>query len=140
MIEDILSRLEKVRKTGARNWLACCPAHDDKSPSMTIHEADDGRILVKCFAGCSFEDIVNTVGLGWDVWFPPKPIADRAQTIRRPFPAGDVLEAVAFEAMVVAVTAGDLATHGTLTDEARDRMWVAFQRITEARELALGER
>jgi hypothetical protein len=140
VIDEILSRLSKVKRSGKGNWLACCPAHEDKNPSMTLHAADDGRILVKCWAGCSFEEIVGAVGLGWEPWFPPKTEQDRVAAVRRPFPAGDVLEALAFEAMVVAVTAGDLATHGELTQEAKDRMWVAFGRITEARELALGER
>lgn len=139
MIEDILPRLEKVRRTGRGNWLACCPAHEDRSPSMTIHAADDGRILVRCHAGCSFEEIKDAVGMGWEPWFPPKQPDDFKPAVRRPFPAADILEALQFEAVVLAVTAGDLATHGTLTDEARERMWVAFQRFDEGRRLALGE-
>src|SRR5688572_5957837 len=109
MIEDILPRLEKVRRTGNNNWLACCPAHDDRNPSMTIRAADDGRILVKCFSGCAFEEIVGAVGLGWEPWFPPKPQTDFVPAIKRPFPAADVLEALWFESIVVAVTAGDIA-------------------------------
>jgi hypothetical protein len=140
VIEDILPRLEKVKKTGRGNWLACCPSHDDKSPSMTLHEAPDGRVLVRCWAGCSFEEIVGAVGLGWEPWFPPKLEQDHVPAVRRPYPAGDVLEALAFEATVVAVTAGDLARDGTLTDEARQRMWIAFDRICEGRRMALGER
>jgi hypothetical protein len=140
VIEDILPRLEKVKKTGRGNWLARCPSHDDKSPSMTLHEAPDGRVLVRCWAGCSFEEIVGAVGLGWEPWFPPKLEQDHVTAVRRPYPAGDVLEALAFEATVVAVTAGDLARDGTLTDEARQRMWIAFDRICEGRRMALGER
>ena len=140
MIEDILSRLEKVRKTGSNNWLACCPSHEDKSPSMTIHAADDGRILVKCFAGCGFEEIVGAVGLGWDPWFPPKPQSDFVPAVKRPFPAADVLEALWFETLVVAVTAGDIASGKEITKDDRARMWCALDRINEGRELALGKR
>lgn len=137
MIDDILGRLEKVKRSGRGNWIAACPAHEDKSPSLTIHEAQDGRILVKCWAGCGFEEISGAVGLGWDPWFPPKQDGDFKPAVKRPFPAGDVLEALAFETMVIAVTAADLAT-GELTDDARARMWVAFERINEGRRLALG--
>ena len=137
MIEDILSRLEKVRRTGRGNWLACCPAHEDRSPSMTIHQADDGRILVKCFAGCSFEDIAGAVGMGWEPWFPPKQAEDFKPPIRRPFPAADVLEALSFECMVVAVTAEQMAV-GEITKEERQRLLICQQRIEEGRRLALG--
>ena len=51
-IDTLLSRLYKVKKTGSGNWMACCPAHDDKNPSMTIAEKADGVILINCFAGC----------------------------------------------------------------------------------------
>lgn len=139
MIEDILSRLEKVRRTGPNNWIACCPAHEDRSPSMTLRAEDDGRILVRCFAGCGFEEIVGAVGLGYEPWFPPKPPQhDRVPAVRRPFPAGDVLQALAFECIVIAVHAADIATGKPMTDLEKARMWLAFERFEEGRRLALG--
>lgn len=139
MIADILPRLEKVRQTTATNWIACCPVHGDRNPSMTIHENRDGRILVRCFAGCSFEEIANAVGLGWDPWFPPKQEGDFKPAVRRPFPAADVLEALAFECIVVAVHAADMANGVPLTPKEKERLWVAFDRFEEGRRLALGE-
>ncbi len=139
MIEDILPRLEKVKKTGPNSWLACCPAHEDRSPSMTIAEGSEGRVVVRCFAECSIEEIVGAVGLGWEPWFPPKPIADDyAPPVRRPFPASAVLEAVHAEMMVVATSAANLAQGMTLTEADRARLMVASQRIVQAREVALG--
>ncbi|MEW6490300.1 MAG: DUF3987 domain-containing protein [Thermodesulfobacteriota bacterium] len=44
-------------------WVARCPAHDDDRSSLSVHEGDDGRILLKCFAGCSFEAVVAALGL-----------------------------------------------------------------------------
>ena len=59
--EDVLDRLEQV--TGGKGkWMACCPAHQDKSPSLAINEADD-RILVHCFAGCETSDVIAALGL-----------------------------------------------------------------------------
>ena len=55
--EILLSKLDKVKRTGAGRWLACCPAHADKGPSLSLRETDDGRVLVYCFAGCSAVDI-----------------------------------------------------------------------------------
>jgi putative DNA primase/helicase len=38
-------------KSGTQ-WIACCPAHDDRKPSLSICDADDGKVLVRCHAGC----------------------------------------------------------------------------------------
>ena len=58
---DVLDRLEQV--TGGKGkWMACCPAHQDKSPSLAIKEADD-RVLVHCFAGCETSDVIAAIGL-----------------------------------------------------------------------------
>ena len=39
------------RKAGGA-WMARCPAHDDRDPSLSIQDADDGKVLVRCHAGC----------------------------------------------------------------------------------------
>ncbi len=61
--EELVGRLEAVRPKGTGKWQARCPAHDDREPSLSIREADDGRILVYCFAGCSVEAICAALGL-----------------------------------------------------------------------------
>jgi Toprim domain len=38
--------------------VACCPAHDDRTPSLSVKDAPDGRLLVKCHAGCDFDPIL----------------------------------------------------------------------------------
>ena len=58
---DVLDRLENV--TGrCGKWTACCPAHEDKSPSLAITEAYD-RVLIHCFAGCETADVMAAIGL-----------------------------------------------------------------------------
>lgn len=137
MIENILSRLEKVRRTGRDSWLACCPAHDDRNPSMTIRALDDGRILCRCFALCPFDSIVAAVGLDWDEWFPPKPI-EYAKPLSRPFPAADVLAALATETGIVEMAATMMALSQDLSTEDTARLLIASDRIRAARELAIG--
>ena len=61
--QRLLNRLEKVRSTGEGSYIACCPAHDDRTPSLSIKECDDGRLLVHCFAGCPTSDVLMAVGL-----------------------------------------------------------------------------
>ena len=59
--QDVLDRLEKV--TGSKGkWIACCPAHQDKSPSLAVTETDD-RVLVHCFSGCDTQDVTAAIGL-----------------------------------------------------------------------------
>lgn len=66
----LLERLEKVKATGNHRWSACCPAHQDKSPSLSIKD-DGDKILVHCFAGCDTEDVLAAVGLSWrDIYAP----------------------------------------------------------------------
>jgi hypothetical protein len=58
--EDLLSRLDGVRRCG-QGWLARCPAHDDRDPSLSIREGDKG-VLLKCWAGCSYSEIMAAIG------------------------------------------------------------------------------
>jgi putative DNA primase/helicase len=59
---DFLKRLDRVTVSG-KGWKARCPAHDDTTPSLSIAEGDDGRILVWCFAGCAAKEITSALGL-----------------------------------------------------------------------------
>jgi len=61
-IEHFLMSLEKVRKSGEGSWTACCPNHKDNSPSLSISDGGDGRILVHCFGGCPVGDVVASAG------------------------------------------------------------------------------
>ena len=58
----ILSKLSKVRRKG-NQWKALCPAHDDVNPSLSIRQAEDGKILLHCFAGCSYRDVAAALGI-----------------------------------------------------------------------------
>ena len=61
-VELMLSKLHDTKRNG-KGWHARCPAHDDRRPSLSIAEGDDGRALVNCHAGCTPEAIVEAVGL-----------------------------------------------------------------------------
>jgi CHC2 zinc finger len=58
-LRRLLASLNRVGPSGA-GWIACCPAHQDRSPSLSIKEQND-RILLHCFAGCSVEAICVAV-------------------------------------------------------------------------------
>jgi hypothetical protein len=61
-LEKVLDCLEGVRQSNG-SWKAICPAHDDGEPSLSISEGDDGRALVKCFAGCETDKVLGRLGL-----------------------------------------------------------------------------
>lgn len=84
-MQNILSRLEKVKNTGAdrqgrRTWKACCPSHEDGDPSLLITE-DSDRALFYCRSGCNQDQILNVLSamglkgsdLNWGNDFKPKP-------------------------------------------------------------------
>lgn len=136
--DAFLARLDAVRRTGPGRWLARCPGHDDRSPSLSIRELPDGRILLHDFAGCGVEEVLNALGLEFDALFPERPTGDYAPRERRPFYASDVLRALADEALLVAVAAANLRQGVTLSDADHERLLVAAERIQSARSLALG--
>ena len=52
----------KARKSGL-GWIDLCPAHQDQTPSLSIKVATDGKLLLHCFVGCTFEEIISAAGL-----------------------------------------------------------------------------
>ena len=59
-ISNIASGLSKVRWHGDYKFLACCPAHDDRNPSFSVSDKS-GKILVKCWAGCTQEEVIGAL-------------------------------------------------------------------------------
>ena len=69
---DALRRRDcNPKAKGPGNWEACCPAHEDNDPSLSIGEGTDGRVLVHCFVGCKFDEIVRELGLEQTDLAPP---------------------------------------------------------------------
>lgn len=66
-LDVILSRLKKRKKQGDQ-WMACCPAHKDSTPSLSVYESE-GRVLLHCFAGCTTESIVEAMNLDMTALF-----------------------------------------------------------------------
>jgi hypothetical protein len=132
-LENLLSRLTKV-KGRAGNFVACCPAHDDKTPSMAVKE-QDGKIILHCFAGCSVENIVGAIGMDMTDLFPPaEPKYTPAPKVR--FFATDLLKVLHLEAQIVAVCAFDMRKGKKLGTADLDRLQLAYERINSAMEAA----
>ena len=126
---ELVDRLHGVRRTGTGRYVARCPAHKDKSPSLSVRELEDGRVLLHCFAGCDAASVLAAVDLSMESLFPER-LETSGRPVRRPWPAADLLNVIDFESLVVVMTvakrvetgsigAGDLARVTT----ARERLW-----------------
>ncbi|RMO71366.1 DUF927 domain-containing protein [Pseudomonas syringae group genomosp. 3] len=85
----ILQRLDGVKPSGKNRHMAKCPAHLDKSPSLSVSSTDDGRALIHCFAGCSSEDVLASIGLEFKDLFQGRlTAADRSEYRRKALESG----------------------------------------------------
>lgn len=62
--ERLLARLERHHRVGPGQWLAPCPAHTDLHLCLSVREAGDGTVLLRCWEGCGPAEITEAVGLG----------------------------------------------------------------------------
>lgn len=95
--------------------LACCPAHGDRRPSMTLRDAPDRRLLLHCKTGCSFLDVLTALrdrGLLNRHARPQPP--DASEIARRR--AEDEAEAVKREKQALSVWRESIPVHGTIAE------------------------
>lgn len=93
-VEAFLSRLKGVKRNGRDGYMALCPGHADKNPSLHITVSQDGKILLKCFAGCETQTIVAAIGIEIQDLFlrelppqqhtPLRPVYVRPAMVRNP--------------------------------------------------------
>jgi len=93
-VHDIVSRLDHCRQVRDGEWIARCPAHDDKSPSLTIKDEGAGRTLVHCFAGCGANEILYKLGLELHDLYPP---TDRDYRSLSRKPRGEAVDSLVVE-------------------------------------------
>jgi hypothetical protein len=131
-VDRLLNQLDKVKETASGCWLACCPAHDDRTPSLSIRETTDGTILIHCWAGCGAIDVVAALGMDMRDLFPTQienrlPIKPQDRWIPR-----DAIKALEFESMICVIAASAMASGKTLTEEDNKRLFEAARRFHAA--------
>jgi hypothetical protein len=90
---EIILQLKNVRRSG-KGWSARCPAHQDRQNSLSVAEGRNGKVLLYCFAGCQFKDIVGALNLNaHDL----RPASRRFQQVHRKDSRRIVREAVVEE-------------------------------------------
>ena len=137
-VHHLLDRLDRIRETGPGRWIACCPAHDDRSPSLSIRELEDGRILLHDFAGCEVHSILNAVGLTFSDLFPER-LAEhlpRTRDRRHWHAAREALKSLSDDALLVVIAAENVAAGVVLSEKDRDLLTEVAARIRGTREVA----
>ena len=136
----LLSRLEQVRVAG-RGYTAKCPAHKDRSASLSIAEGRDGRALVKCFAGCEVLAVVQALGLEMADLFPPRVIDSSpggraaAREAWRQTGWAAALGVLSRESTIVILAAREVLAGRVLGGDDAARLALALERIEAAREV-----
>ena len=136
MIDNLISRLKKVKRTGNGQFIACCPAHNDRSPSLSIRDLGDGRILLNCLAGCATEDVLGAIGLDFSDVSPSKPIEHHMKPVKPRVYSTDALRLIQGESRIVMVMAYNILMENTVTDADYQRLKIAMERINTAVEMA----
>ena len=65
-LDAVLTALERTGhppKQNSSGWQALCPAHDDKTSSLSVDAGDKQAVVITCHAGCSYEEVIGALGL-----------------------------------------------------------------------------
>ena len=128
-VATLLSRLELVRRRSGDQWSARCPAHEDKTPSLSVRETAEGLTLIHCFAGCSVDEILSAVGLDAGSLFPEGSQGGKPLPRRRLISAPQALECLAFEGLLISIVAKGIAQGDQIDEQTAKRVAVAAGRI-----------
>jgi len=129
-MNDLLSRLDKARQVGPGRWIARCPAHDDRSPSLSILDAGN-KVLLKCHAGCSTEAVVSALGLEMrDLFAEALPTGAR-RDLARQHSRKDLMAAIQHEmtVLMISIRDGEREPYYTPGPEVVERERLAAQRL-----------
>lgn len=137
-IDALLSRLEKVKKNGNGKWLACCPAHADKSPSLAIKEADNGTILIHCFGGCGVDEVLGALGMDATALFPPRVRSEHVANGMARFDAYQAIRALADDINVLLVATRMVIKGEKLNEGDMALLNQSARRLVDARSFVLG--
>lgn len=134
-IEKVLNSLESSRMVSLDKWIAKCPAHDDRRPSLSLKVATDGKVLIHCWAGCSTPDVLYAMGLDFSDLFPNQNRRIRGHacgSLTRQFDFRDAFLGVAHEILVVRLILEQMHDGQAVKEEHKERLALAETRVSDA--------
>jgi len=129
-LDTILNQLDKVKAYGSNKWLACCPAHNDKHPSLKVTMTDDGKILIKCWAGCDISAVLKALSIEMADLFPDK-ISYTKGSKPPKFNRIELFDRLVYEALILYVAIQQLQQGKPLNDVDALRVEQAMSFIDE---------
>jgi hypothetical protein len=123
-VNNLLSKLDKVKSTGNGKYLACCPAHPDRSPSLAIKQTDDEKLLLHCFSGCSVVDILAAIGLELSDLMPENPSYQKGNKPPR-FNKYELFDRLMHESIILSLAVRQLLNFQDLSAEDMARVSIA---------------
>src|SRR5579862_2681360 len=76
-LAEIVERLQGVKRERG-GYVARCPSHDDRTPSLAVAEGDNGGVVMKCRAGCQTDVVLRALGLTMRDLAPPGVSTDKS--------------------------------------------------------------
>ncbi len=135
-VAAVLARLDKPRPSGRDRWRAACPACGGNRSALSIGVAQNDAVLLRCWKGCSIEEIAAAIDLDVSDLFPARDGgASRPRKIGM-LSATQALDLLADEANLVALAAANVAHGVLLTADDLLRVRTAAGRIAYLREEA----
>jgi len=129
-IDRVIPMLAKVRRRQPGQFSACCPAHEDSDPSLSVRETSEGAVLLHCFSGCGVSQIVSALGLELHDLFPPREVpANAPKRLAKLLTPGQALAVLAAESNLVAVAAANVGNGAILNQDELTRVSKAARRI-----------
>ena len=138
--QKLLSRLEGVSRAHQKGKLTCwsarCPAHADKTPSLSLAD-DNGTLLLHCHAGCTADEIVLAVGMDLADLFPRRITSGKPG--QRQFWLGVTgFRAILSDVTLVAAVASAMRLRREISERDYEALFDAAQRLQRTAEAANG--
>ena len=129
-LDALLSKLSKVKSVGPGKWMACCPAHNDKSPSFAIKLTDDNKILLHCFAGCSVPNVLDAIKMDMSDLHPDT--VDYQKSVKPPrFNKYELFDRLVFEATTLSIGIRQLLDGNGINEKDLQRIMLAESTIDD---------
>ena len=111
MTAETIARALGGHRAGT-TWMARCPVHEDRSPSLSITTGNDGKVLVRCHAGCDQRDLIAAL-LQRGLWQTNGRVSGIAFNHRRRLAEEPDAEALQRSAAALAIWQASQATQGS---------------------------
>ena len=143
--QKILSRLDRVKRRPTppkisgvpchAAWWAKCPAHPDTNPSLSVLERTDGSISIRCWVGCTLDQILSAKGLRRADLFPRPAVEYEGSTshlpVRPRVPVRELLTNLTTSLRVISGAASDILEGGELSTDALRQLHESAAEVAE---------